>query len=49
MNRKQISYMTKEALKKLKSAESEKISHLEYFKIAISVDCVIFGFENKEN
>lgn len=48
MNRKQISYMTKEALKKLKSAESEKISHLEYFKIAISVDCVIFGFENKE-
>jgi len=32
----------------LKTAESEKISHLEYFKIAVSVDCVIFGYENKE-
>jgi 8-oxo-dGTP diphosphatase len=32
----------------LKTAELEKISHLDYFKIAISVDCVIFGYENKE-
>jgi len=40
--------MTAEALKKLKTAEVEKISHIDYFKIAISVDCVIFGFENKE-
>src|SRR5215831_8957130 len=31
-----------------KTAEIEKISHLEYFKIAVSVDCVIFGYENKE-
>src|SRR5262245_60246975 len=32
----------------LKTAELEKISHLDYFKIAISVDCVIFGYDNKE-
>ena len=32
----------------LKTAEAEKISHLDYFNIAISVDCVIFGYENKE-
>jgi 8-oxo-dGTP diphosphatase len=32
----------------LKTAEVEKISHLEYFKIAISVDCVIFCYDNKE-
>lgn len=31
-----------------KTAELEKISHLEYFKIAVSVDCVIFGYEEKE-
>jgi 8-oxo-dGTP diphosphatase len=30
----------------LKTAEIEKISHLDYFKIAVSVDCVIFGYEN---
>lgn len=40
--------MTTEILKKLKTAEVEKSSHIEYFNIAISVDCVIFGFENKE-
>lgn len=34
--------------KSLKTAEIEKISHLEYFNIAVSVDCVIFGYENKE-
>ena len=32
----------------LKTAALEKISHLDYFNIAISVDCVIFGYENKE-
>lgn len=32
----------------LKTAETEKISHLDYFNIAISVDCVIFGYEEKE-
>lgn len=37
-----------EKLMKLKTAASEKISHLEYFNIAVSVDCVIFGYENKE-
>jgi 8-oxo-dGTP diphosphatase len=40
--------MSAETLQKLKTAESEKISHIDYFNIAISVDCVIFGFENKE-
>jgi len=33
---------------KLKTAEIEKISHIDYFNIAISVDCVIFGYEDKE-
>ena len=32
----------------LKTAEIEKISHLEYFNIAVSVDCVIFGYDDKE-
>lgn len=32
----------------LKTAETEKISHLDYFNIAISVDCVIFGYDKKE-
>lgn len=32
----------------LKTAELEKISHLDYFNIAISVDCVIFAYDNKE-
>lgn len=32
----------------LKSAAVEKSSHLEYFNIAVSVDCVIFGYENRE-
>jgi hypothetical protein len=32
----------------IKTAELEKISHQEYFNIAVSVDCVIFGYENKE-
>jgi 8-oxo-dGTP diphosphatase len=37
-----------EKIVRLKTAESEKISHLDYFNIAISVDCVIFGYDNKE-
>lgn len=32
---------------KLKSAALEKSSHLEYFNIAVSVDCVIFGYAEK--
>lgn len=32
----------------LKTAEIEKISHLEYFNIGVSVDCVIFGYDNKD-
>jgi 8-oxo-dGTP diphosphatase len=32
----------------LKTAEIEKISHLDYFNIAVSVDCVIFGYDNKD-
>lgn len=32
----------------LKTAELEKISHLDYFNIAISVDCVILAYDNKE-
>ncbi len=39
--------MTEKELR-LKTAEIEKISHLDYFNIAISVDCVIFGYEEKE-
>ena len=31
----------------LKTAALEKSSHLEYFNIAVSVDCVIFGYEDK--
>lgn len=33
---------------RLKTAEIEKISHLDYFNIAISVDCVIFGYDEKQ-
>jgi len=32
----------------LKTAELEKISHLDYFNIALSVDCVIFAYDEKE-
>lgn len=32
----------------LKTAESEKKSHLDYFNTAVSVDCVIFGYDNKD-
>ena len=40
--------MTAEKLRQIKTAETEKISHLDYFNIAISVDCVIFGYDNRE-
>ncbi len=40
------SFMSKAV--QLKTAEIEKISHLDYFNIAVSVDCVIFGYEDKE-
>lgn len=39
--------MTEQELR-LKTAEIEKINHLEYFNIAISVDCVLFGYDEKE-
>lgn len=32
----------------LKTAAIEKISHQDYFNIAVSVDCVIFGYEEKQ-
>lgn len=35
-------------MQKLKSAEIEKSTHLEFFKIALSVDCVIFGYDKKK-
>ncbi len=37
-----------EKVLQLKTAELEKISHIDYFNIAISVDCVIFGYDEKE-
>ncbi|HVE60710.1 MAG TPA: NUDIX domain-containing protein [Chitinophagaceae bacterium] len=33
---------------RLKTAEIEKSTHQEFFNIAVSVDCVIFGYENKQ-
>ncbi|MER3463278.1 MAG: NUDIX hydrolase [Chitinophagaceae bacterium] len=32
----------------MKTAALEKISHIDYFNIAVSVDCVIFGYECKQ-
>ncbi len=32
----------------LKTAATEKKAHLDFFNIAISVDCVIFGYEDKK-
>jgi 8-oxo-dGTP diphosphatase len=32
---------------KLKTAATEKISHQDYFNIAVSVDCVIFSYHEK--
>lgn len=36
-----------EKLTRLKTAETEKTTHLDFFNIALSVDCVIFGYEDK--
>ena len=35
-------------LSTLKTAAIEKSSHKEYFNIAVSVDCVIFGYDEKQ-
>ena len=32
----------------LKTAAIEKSSHQEYFNIAVSVDCVILGYDDKK-
>lgn len=40
--------MPDRVIQALKNAETEKISHQDYFRIAVSVDCVILGYENKE-
>jgi 8-oxo-dGTP diphosphatase len=40
--------MSPEEIRQLKTAEFEKISHLDFFNIAVSVDCVIFGYDEKE-
>ena len=37
-----------EKILKLKTAEIEKISNIESLNTAISIDCGIFGYENKE-
>ncbi|HYO20910.1 MAG TPA: NUDIX domain-containing protein [Flavisolibacter sp.] len=34
-------------MQKLKTAAIEKISHQHYFNIAVSVDCVIFSYQDK--
>jgi 8-oxo-dGTP diphosphatase len=34
-------------MQKLKTAAIEKISHQDYFNIAVSVDCVIFSYQEK--
>lgn len=36
-----------EKLKGLKTAEIEKTTHIDSFNIAVSVDCVIFGYADK--
>lgn len=38
--------MTK--LEQLKTAAIEKSSHIDYFNIAVSVDCVIFGYDDDQ-
>ena len=40
--------MLMQKLVQLKTAAIEKSSHLEYFNIAVSVDCVIFGYDDKK-
>ncbi len=33
---------------KIKNAEIEKISHIGYFNLAVSIDCVIFGYDGTD-
>ncbi len=33
---------------KIKTAAKEKKSHINYFKIGVTVDCVIFGYQDKD-
>jgi 8-oxo-dGTP diphosphatase len=40
--------MLMQKLTGLKTAAIEKSSHQDYFNIAVSVDCVILGYENKQ-
>jgi 8-oxo-dGTP diphosphatase len=40
--------MRENSIKGLKNAAIEKKTHLAYFNIAVSVDCVIFGYDNHE-
>jgi 8-oxo-dGTP diphosphatase len=40
--------MTPEEITKMKTAATEKSSHTGYFNIALSVDCVIFGYDENE-
>lgn len=40
--------MQQKIIKLLKNAEIEKKTHQSYFNIAVSVDCVIFGYDNHE-
>lgn len=35
-------------MKNLKTAAIEKATHLDFFNIAVSVDCVILGYEDKQ-
>jgi 8-oxo-dGTP diphosphatase len=35
-------------ISRLKTAEIEKDTHRDFFRIALSVDCVIFGYEDKQ-
>jgi 8-oxo-dGTP diphosphatase len=35
-------------ISRLKTAEIEKATHRDFFRIALSVDCVIFGYEAKQ-
>jgi 8-oxo-dGTP diphosphatase len=35
-------------ISRLKTAEIEKNTHRDFFRIALSVDCVIFGYEGKQ-
>ena len=35
-------------MKNLKTAAIEKATHIDFFNIAVSVDCVILGYEDKQ-